>query len=344
MEVPSFPPVQQRLMAFIRREFRPGYNHYNVRKLLGDASARQYFRYISEPSDSYILAAYPEHFDPNCFPFRQVHDLFLEIGLPIPKILVLDGDLGIVLQEDLGDETLHRHLLTTTASGKIKLLERAIDHIVTIQLQGTPRLNPEWEAAKLAFDEEKLTFELRFFRRHYLGAYRNLTWDEEMLLAEFSKLASELSRRRRFLCHRDYHIRNLMLKDGEVYIIDFQDARWGPASYDLVSLLKDSRELEEGEPESLIDYYLSRMARVIPPTEREPFCREFHLMAIQRLLKALGTYGYQITTRGNFIYEQYIAGSLHRLIDALQAIPEFPYIHSVVEKELSGRSEPERVR
>jgi N-acetylmuramate 1-kinase len=343
MEVPSFPPVQQRLMEFIRSQFRPGYNHYNVRKLLGDASARQYFRYVSEPSDSYILAAYPEPFDPGSFPFKQVHDLFREIGLPIPRILALDGKLGIVLQEDLGDETLHRHILTTSAADKLKLLQRAVDHIVEMQLQGTGRLRPEWEAAKLAFDEEKLCFELRFFRRHYMGAYRNLEWDEEKIMEEFSRIAAELSRRRRFLCHRDYHIRNLMLKGGEVYIIDFQDARWGPASYDLVSLLKDSIELEDVETEVLIDYYLSRMAGVISPAD-ELFRREFHLMAIQRLLKALGTYGYQITTRGNFIYEQYIAGSLHRLIDALQVIPEFPYIHSVVEKELSGRSERERVR
>jgi N-acetylmuramate 1-kinase len=344
MEASSFPPVQQRLMEFIRHQFQPGYNHYNVRKLLGDASARQYFRYVSEPSDSYILAAYPEPFDPACFPFKQVHDLFLEIELPIPKILALDGQLGIVLQEDLGDDTLHRHLLETTASDKMKLIQRAIDHIVTIQLKGTARLRPEWEAARLAFDEEKLTFELRFFRRHYMGAYRNLEWDEERLMTEFVRLASELSLRPRFLCHRDYHIRNLMLRNGEVHIIDFQDARWGPASYDLASLLKDSLELDEGEPDALIAYYLSRMADVIPSAEKEAFRREFHLMAIQRLLKALGTYGYQITARGNFIYEQYIAGSLHRLIDSLQVIPEFPYIRSVVEKELSGRTEQERAR
>ncbi len=336
MDQPGFPPIQQRLMEFIRKEFHPGYNHYNVNKLIGDASARQYFRYVSDSKVYYILAANPEPFDPDRFPYKQVYDLLRSIDLPVPEIVAMDGSLGIVLQEDLGNESVQRRLMETGKRDASVLLRRAIDHILVLQKEGTPRLQPGMEAYRLAFDEEKLSFELRFFRRHYLQDYRGIAPDERRLTEEFSRLATELSRCPRFLCHRDYHIRNLMLKDGQIYVIDFQDARWGPVCYDLVSLLKDSIELQTEEISDLIEYYLEQ-AKAIGFFALNPpdFQRQFNLMCIQRLLKALGTYGYQITSRGNFIYEQYIAGSLHRALLSLQRIAEFPYIQSIVETELS---------
>ena len=330
----EFPPIQQRLMEFIRRELRPGYNHYNVSKLVGDASARQYFRYAAESNQSFILAVYPEPFDPEHFSYREVYDLFREIGLPVPEIIAMDGKLGIVLQEDLGNESLQHRFLTAKKDERRSLLRQAIDHIVAIQQKGTKALKAEYEASRLAFNEEKLNWELGFFRRHYLGNYRKLELqDEDRLTEDFARLAAELARFSRLLCHRDYHVRNLMLKESDLYIIDFQDARWGPPSYDLASLLKDSIELDADEIEGCRDYYLDRAPLC---AEVEDFDHQFHLMCIQRLLKALGTYGYQIVVRGHFIYEQYMEGSLHRALLSLKAIPEFPYIQSVIEGELEG--------
>ena len=111
------------------------------------------------------------------------------------------------------------------------------------------------------------------------------------------------------LCHRDYHSRNLMLHDGSLYIIDFQDARMGPDTYDLVSLLRDS----------YVDLSAAagrRADRVFPGAQGrgradEPeFRRRFDLMALQRNLKALGTFGYMTTSRNNTVYIQYIPRTL----------------------------------
>lgn len=335
----SFPPIQQRLMEFIRKTFRPGYNHYNVSKLIGDASSRQYFRYLTESDETFIVAAYPESFDPDQFTYRQIYDLLSRIGLPVPEIIRMDGSLGIVLQEDLGDLSLQRCLLGARAAERKALLRQAIDHLVVLQKEGLKALKPEYEASCLAFDEEKLNWELHFFRRHYLGNYRKLQVGQEARLAEeFTRLARELATVPRYLCHRDYHVRNLMLKEKRLYIIDFQDARQGPPSYDLVSLLKDSIELKPSEVKEHIGYYLRRAhsegLSFLGESGEEGFQRQFHLMAIQRLLKALGTYGYQIIVRGNFIYEQYMAGSLHRALLSLQAVPEFPYIGAILEGEI----------
>lgn len=331
-------------MEFIRRRFRPGYNHYNVSKLVGDASARQYYRYITDSGDSYILAAYPEPFDETNFTYKQVYDLLRETGLPVPRIEEMSGEMGIVLQEDLGNESLQKRLMQADHPMRRGLICQAVDHIVTLQSRGTEALRPEYEASRLAFDEEKLHWELNFFKRYYLGQYRQLQeLEEERLQEEFRRLSKQLAGHPRRLCHRDYHVRNLMLKNEILYIIDFQDARWGPLSYDLVSLLKDSIDLGSEEVEEYREYYLRQAAlrggEALQEAFRsgQAFRREFHLMCIQRLLKALGTYGYQIVVRGNFIYEQYMAGSLHRTLLALQAVPEFPYIRTIVEQELESR-------
>ncbi len=321
--------IQQRLVDFIEREFHPEYNPSQLNRLAGDASERQYFRYLSPTGEAVILTAYPEPFDPDAFTYQQVYHLLRKIGLPVPKIIALDGKLGIVLQEDLGDESLQDRLLTAAAKERRDLLHQAIDYIVTIQQEGTKELKPDYEASVLAFDEEKLNSELLFFQRHFLEGYRGLKLAEkESLMEEFTRLTVELAGLPRILCHRDYHVRNLMLKDGTIYIIDFQDARQGPPSYDVVSLLKDSIELDYEEVDEYRDYYLSRASLT---QKVEDFIRQFHLMCIQRLLKALGTYGFQITERGNVIYQQYVSGSLHRALLSLQAVPEFPYIQRIVE-------------
>src|SRR4030042_5665581 len=110
MDVSAFPPVQQRLMEFIRRRFQPPQDQYSVQKLVGDASARQYFRLTREDDVSYVLAAYPEAFQLDSFTYKQVYDLFNLVGLPVPEVLEIDPELAIVLQEDLGDESLQRRL------------------------------------------------------------------------------------------------------------------------------------------------------------------------------------------------------------------------------------------
>ena len=110
------------------------------------------------------------------------------------------------------------------------------------------------------------------------------------------------------LCHRDYHSRNLMVFDDTLHIIDFQDARMGPDTYDLVSLLRDSYvDLPERTVDELIAYFLALGGRA---GDLASFRPRFDLMALQRNLKALGTFGYQTTARRNTVYIQYIPRTL----------------------------------
>jgi N-acetylmuramate 1-kinase len=130
------------------------------------------------------------------------------------------------------------------------------------------------------------------------------------------------------LCHRDYHSRNLMLHDSQLYIIDFQDARMGPDTYDLASLLRDSYvDLPEQTVSELLAYFLALKGQ---SGEQAEFRRRFDIMALQRNLKALGTFGYQTTARRNPVYIQYIPRTLRYVRGNLENLPEFARIRGLL--------------
>ncbi|HYB94456.1 MAG TPA: phosphotransferase, partial [Vicinamibacterales bacterium] len=143
--------------------------------------------------------------------------------------------------------------------------------------------------------------------KHYLLAYKGVTPTDvqrEALREEWAAIVDELAAEPRVLCHRDYHSRNLMLHGGSLYIIDFQDARMGPDTYDLASLLRDSYvDLTPQQVDELVAFFLAVKRESVPEAE---FRRRFDLMALQRNLKALGTFGYMTTSRNNTVYIQYM--------------------------------------
>jgi aminoglycoside/choline kinase family phosphotransferase len=186
----------------------------------------------------------------------------------------------------------------------------------------------------LAFDIEKLTWELEFFVKHFIEGYRGTVLPgatREAFREEWRPIAGELSSEPRVLCHRDYHSRNLMPHQDELYIIDFQDARMGPDTYDLVSLLRDSYvDFTEETVDELVAFFLALRGRQGQPGDgaaerayEADFRRRFDLMALQRNLKALGTFGYQTTTRQNPVYIQYMPRTLSHVRRNLSRYPRF---------------------
>jgi hypothetical protein len=138
------------------------------------------------------------------------------------------------------------------------------------------------------------------------------------------------------LCHRDYHSRNLMLHAGGLYIIDFQDARMGPDTYDLASLLRDSYvDIPDREVDDLIAYFLALKGgsgHAVTPDDgaSAEFRRRFDLMAVQRNLKALGTFGYQTIARRNPVYIQYMPRTLRYVRTNLEKYPRFARLHELL--------------
>jgi aminoglycoside/choline kinase family phosphotransferase len=178
-------------------------------------------------------------------------------------------------------------------------------------------------------------WELDFFVKHYLVAYRGAALaaaEREALGAECRTIAAELAAEPRVLCHRDFHSRNLMLRGDQLFIIDFQDARMGPDTYDLASLLRDSYvDLPWAVVDDLIAYFLALQGR---SAEADEYRRRFDLMALQRNLKALGTFGYQTTARGNPVYIQYMPRTLNYVRENLRRYARFARLTEILSPHL----------
>jgi aminoglycoside/choline kinase family phosphotransferase len=292
-----------------------------VSALSGDASTRRYFR-VEDVGRHYVLALYPEPFAPERLSFLAIHALFQGYGLPVPGIVEVDGGRGIVLQEDLGDLTLQQALRACSAGGVVDHYREAVDEIVLLQRQAAAGPQRE-ECFRIAFDIEKLSWELHYFLKHFLEGQRgcDLSVEDRATLAEsFHRLSQEIASWPRVLCHRDYHSRNLMHHAGRLYWIDFQDARMGPATYDLASLLRDAYV---DVPEELQDELAERFRQqAVPGEAREPFRRRLDLVSVQRNLKALGTFGYMATVRHNPVYLPYIPRTLDHARRNLSRYPE----------------------
>jgi len=278
--------------------------------LTGDASDRKYFRILKPTGESLVLALHAQPIEFASLPFANVADLLAQMPVPVPGIVDHSDELGIVALQDLGDVTLQAHLGTASPTEHAALYREAVDFIDRLQRRGRDLESPRYQPYGVTFDVEKLTWELNFFVRHFVEGYRGaaLTAAERQALdAEWRAIVHELAAEPRVLCHRDYHSRNLMLRDGHLYIIDFQDARMGPDTYDLVSLLRDSYvDISEAALADFLAYFLALGQR----RDADEYRRRFDVMSVQRNLKALGTFGYQTTVRQNPVYIQYIPRTL----------------------------------
>jgi N-acetylmuramate 1-kinase len=322
--------VRDRIDGYLKRSGLAS-RSARVVPLTGDASDRRYFRVLLPDADSIVLSLHAAAFEFDKLPFVNVARLLSRMPVPIPAVLGHADELGVLALEDLGDVTLQAHLGAATPSEHAALYRQAVALIATLQRRGAELASPDYLPYSVAFDVEKLTWELDFFIKHFIEAYRGIvipTASREELRAEFAVVIAMLAGEPRVLCHRDYHSRNLMLHKSELYIIDFQDARMGPDTYDLVSLLRDSYvDLPEPTVSELLAYFLALKGQ---SGDDSAFRRRFDIMALQRNLKALGTFGYQTTARRNPVYIRYIPRTLRYVRDNLENLPEFGRIRELL--------------
>lgn len=286
--------------------------------LKGDASTRRFFRIRPPAGPTTILMLYPEAIVWEGSPLAEAYRHLASIGVPLAKIQQALPEEGAILMSDLGDLTLQTALASDPSLPRVRLYREAIDLIVLLQTRGTLELAPDSPARQSALDEAKFTWELEHFYRHFILGYRKARpepEEEAALRAFFAWLAASLDGVDRVLCHRDFQSRNLMLTPAGLQVIDYQDARMGPASYDLASLLRDSSlDLDEDFREEGIRYFLSRRGDLAP----EEFRAEFDRQALQRNIKDLGTFGYQVSHAGNRGFEAYIPRTVRMVRQAMQ--------------------------
>lgn len=311
-------------------------------KLTADASTRDYYR-IDMSGVAAVACVYPEPFIEAEQTYLDVTRLFLSAGLPVPEIYKVDAELGVIVQEDLGDRILRNVMSEVTVEKRSRLRNEAISLIARIQTATTKAFEVDSIASRLRFDTEKLLWELEYFKTHYFTTYKKQPLDADVdakLSAEFSDLAARLDGYASVLCHRDFHAANLMIDDyDKMRIIDHQDARIGSAAYDLVSLLLD-RITDLPSPEWLAQkrrYFLDlRRTLGLPKLDESEFAYEFRLQTLQRCLKAAGTFSYQSAVRGKSYFEPFILPMFRIVHRSAGNVDGFPTLISVLKDEIEA--------
>jgi len=331
--------ARERLLRFLATHGKV--KEGDVHALTPDVSTREYFRFPWKRKTA-IAAVYPAPFDPNFHPYLDVTRLFLECELPVPQVYEVDATQGIIVQEDLGDRQL-RLVYESASEEKCEAYkDQAISMIAQIQAATEHAHERQSISSRLAFDEAKLSWELGFFFEHYFGSLRGekLSHGEAAeLKVEMNDIAAELSARPRVLCHRDFHMFNLMVdRKDKLRVVDHQDARMGPASYDLVTLLLD----RQPAPPSLAEIRAHRLflleerrRRGLDAIDPDDFAREFRLMSVQRGLKAVGTFSYQTAVSGRgATYAQFIKPTLQIVLQAAEWLGRFPALRKAITERL----------
>jgi hypothetical protein len=317
-------------------------NSKHIVPLTPDASTRNYFR-IPWKKGKAVAAVYPEPFDPEFHPYLDVTRLFLANSIPVPEVYAVDGESGMIIQEDLGNQQLFRLYDAAPEEECDEYKERAVNLIALIQKATEAAYEKHSIASRLAFDEAKLSWELDFFLEHYFGSLRKEKLrhaEAAELKAELNDISAELAARPRVLCHRDFHAANLMI-DGKKHlrIVDHQDARMGPVTYDLVSFLLDRRP----EPPSLAELRAYRLLLLeerrrlgLEALDPDEVAKEFRLMTIQRGLKAIGTFSYQTAVCGRgSSYEQFIQPTLCIVLQAADWLDRFPALRRMLRERVN---------
>jgi hypothetical protein len=335
MNAPAPPdPGLVRGLALARRALGPA---ATLTEVAGDASTRRFYRAAAGPATA-ILMAHGEPLAPDA-PLFTNHRILAAIGAPVPRLIDRDETAGLVLVEDFGDLTLQRHLFTAGAGAAPPYYHQAGDLIALFRGGAPAAMHPDDFAARNALDRERFLFELEHFHRHYVRGLRGLTptATEEALLRRFyADLAADCDRLPRVYCHRDFQSRNLMVMGERLGLVDFQDARMGPYTYDAASLLRDSSlDLEPALVQEMLDRLLRSIAAPLGIGPEE-FGRDFNLMALERNIKDLGTFGYMATERDRKDYLAYIPRTLESIRRIVAGDRRWHHIHPWLERFVLG--------
>jgi aminoglycoside/choline kinase family phosphotransferase len=269
-----------------------------VREVAADASSRSYFRLEGSGGVTAIGAFGPDPEENRAF--LSFSRALRGAGLPVPAIYAQDEGKGLWLAEDLGDTTLLDVLSRARSTSGLPFpteaqpaYQRTLERLLDLQLEGAKVVDFGVAYPRPAFDETSILWDLSYFKYHFLKLAR-VPFHEDRLEDDFRKLTRFLTETDTgYFLHRDFQARNVMVRDGEPWFIDYQGGRRGALQYDVASLLfSGSSDLPPDARESLLDRYLTALERCVP-VDRPTWEAQYRGYALVRVMQAMGTYGYR---------------------------------------------------
>ncbi len=325
--------MQSTVERLIRESLGEGAAVEGLQKLHGDASYRTYFRARLTDGRSIIVMQMPPGKSsvseeitnfagtPGELPFVNVQRYLAQLGLPVPQIYTYSGADRLMLVEDLGDGLMAHQVEAAPEAERLAWYGRALELLLRLQRETRAHPSKECVASLRSFDARLLNWEFDHFREYGIEARTGEPMppaDRERFEAETRAIAAEIERMPYGFTHRDFQSRNLLIRDGRFYLIDFQDALQGPRAYDLVALTRDSYvKLADATVGSLVQRYAEEIG-----VNAAAVRREYDLVTVQRKLKDAGRFVFIDRVKGNPNFLQYIPASLGYVRDAMARLPE----------------------
>ncbi|MBR4469119.1 MAG: phosphotransferase [Bacteroidales bacterium] len=337
-------PDIQNILAELTRSI--GETPKEILPIVESGSARKYFRIITDNKS--LIGTYSNNVEENeaflCFS-KHFHDL----GLNVPEVFAVNEERTCYLQSDFGDDNLFAHVqkaliassgpstgsgaLASYSDNVIELYKKALSHLVKLQVLGHQGLDYSKAYPTERFDRQAIIDDLNYFKYYFIKPHEEIDFNETRLGKDFEAFADFVSQAPcDFFMYRDFQSRNIMVKDGELYFIDFQGGRKGPLNYDVVSLLYQVKaQVPQAIRDELVNYYKAELSQYMSP-EAVKFDTYQPYFVYLRLMQVLGAYGFRglIQKKSHFI--ESIPYAL-REIEALSKgtpLTAYPELQSVI--------------
>jgi len=303
-----------------------------VRLISGGGSDRRFFRVIKEGGSMILMVSPPGDRD---FAFYlETGELLRSLKIGVPEFYQVIRNEEAIFMEDLGEESLYSRIKSGIRESELIFwYQKVLEVLVEIQLEGAKRCLVYPLLRERVFDYATLRWETNYFRENFLERFCGILIPDKFGLdKEFAALAEKVAAEPLYFIHRDFQSQNLMIKDEQIRIIDFQGARRGLLQYDLASILKDAYVVLSDETRNkLLEFYLEKLKeKGVVISDQEHFCEMFVLAGLQRNMQALGAFSFLSRVKGKKWFEQHIPAGVHYLHQALKERRDFPVLKAII--------------
>jgi len=305
-----------------------------IQKLPQTASYREYYR-ISFNGNT-VIGVYNEDKKEN-EAFISFSKTFNDLNLNVPKVLYADLDNSVYLLNDLGDTTLYSLIHANkhnwnSAEHLIRYYKKALEQLLKFQIMANKKIDYSFCYPRAKFDRQSILWDFNYFKYDFLKLAR-IGFDEQLLENDFQKFSEFVaSVNTDYFLYRDFQSRNIMIKDEDIFFIDYQGGRKGALQYDVASLLYDAKaEIPNNLREELLNHYLDKLESEYNLSRKE-FMKSYYAFVLIRIMQAMGAYGF----RGLFEKKVHLIKSiipatknLKYLLETGKIDFEIPHLHQV---------------
>ena len=342
-------PDIQNILAELTRSI--GETPLEILPIAASGSARKYYRIVTDKRT--LIGTYSENTEEN-EAFLTFSKHFHDLRLNVPEVFAVNKEKTCYLQSDFGDDNLFAHVqkaliadggpsTPSTSSGTvsgtaysenvIQLYKQALKHLVKFQCIGHQGLDYSKAYPTECFDRQAILDDLNYFKYYFVKPHEEIDFNETRLGKDFEAFADFVSQAPcDFFMYRDFQSRNIMVKDGELYFIDFQGGRKGPLNYDVVSLLYQVKaQIPQAVLDELIQYYKEELKQFVNPEEVK-FDTYQHYFVYLRMLQVLGAYGFRglIQKKSHFIESIPYALKELKIWSENHPLKEYPELQKVI--------------